>query len=276
MVSGEIDKNRILPRSRRHDALRLAVIALAYVGAHQVSFLFPDTTKVLMAIWPAGGIGLAALLLCPLRLWRAILVTLFVAGYSADLLAGRPWVSSLGFMIANLLESLSCAWLMRRWCGEGIHFTRIREMVALVFAATVLNACTACLGAGAATLTHLATFREFWLSWWISDGLGILVIAPLIVAMLKAEGPLWGLRPKRTIEWLLFMAVWVALSQIIFAPPSVGHSVLSPHRYMLVVLLAWPAFRFGQRTVSLALAHTHAYCSSQPGGRGRAERLGRR
>ena len=250
MVSGEIDKNRILPRSRRHDALRLAVIALAYFVAHQVSFLFPDTAKVLMAIWPVGGIGLAALLLCPLRLWRAILVTLFVAGYSADLLAGRPWVNSLGFMIANSLESFSCAWFMTRWCGEGLRFARIREVVALVLAATVLNACTACLGAGAATFTHTATFRDFWLSWWISDGLGILLVAPVIVTLAKAEGPLWGVRLDRAIEWFLFMAVWVGFSWMVFEPRFID---IPPHPYMLVVILAWPALRLGQRTVSLAL-----------------------
>jgi PAS domain S-box-containing protein len=250
MVSGEIDKNRILPRSRRHDALRLAVIALAYVGAHQVSFLFPDTAKVLMAIWPAGGIGLAALLLCRLRLWRAILVTLFVAGYSADLLAGRPWVSSLGFMIANVLESFSCAWLMTRWCGEGIRFARLKDIAALVLSATVLNACTACVGAGAATLTHSATFRDFWLAWWISDGLGILLVAPVIVTLAKAGGPLWGVRLDRAIEWFLFMAVWVGLSWMAFEPRFID---MPPYPYMLVAILAWPALRLGQRTVSLAL-----------------------
>jgi PAS domain S-box/PAS domain S-box/PAS domain S-box len=250
MVSGEIVSNLVCSRSRWADALRLGVLALAYFGAHQISFLFPDTTKILMAIWPAGGIGLAALLLCPRRLWPAILGTLFVAGYSADLLAGRPVISSLGFMTANVLESLSCAWFMTTWCGEGIRFVRIKDIAALVLAATVVNACTACLGAGAAALTHAARFGEFWLMWWISDGLGILLVGPVIVTLSKAEGPFWGVRPKRAIEWLLFMAVWVGAAWATFEPRFIN---IPPHPYMLVVILAWPALRLGQRTVSLAL-----------------------
>jgi len=250
MVSGEIVNNTVFGRTRRHDALTLAVIALAYFGAHQISFLFPGTARVLMAIWPAGGIGLAALLLCPRRLWLAILGTLFVTGYSADLLAGRHAVGSLGFMAANVLESFSCAWVMTKWCGAGVRFVRIRDIAALVFAATVLNACTACLGAGSAMLVHGARFGDFWLLWWISDGLGILLVAPLIVTLLKAEGPLWGVRLDRAIEWILFMTVWFGISWMCFDPRFVA---MPPHPYMLAVLLAWPALRLGQRTVSLAL-----------------------
>jgi hypothetical protein len=163
MGSSEIVKKPDPRHSRRQDALKLGLIAVAYVLAHQISFWFPDTAKVLMAIWPAGGIGLAAPLLFPRRLWPAILITLFASGYSADLLAGRPALSSLGFMIANILESLACAWCLTRWGGDNLRFARTREISALFFAATVLNAGTACLGAGAAELTHAATFFDFWL-----------------------------------------------------------------------------------------------------------------
>jgi len=253
MGSSEIVEKSDPRRSRRNDAARLALIALAYFLAHKISFFFPDSAQVLMAIWPAGGVGLAALLLSPRRLWPAILVALFVAGNAANFILGRPFVSSLGFMTANVLESLSCAWCVTRWCGQDIRFTRIKEISALIFAASVLNACTALLGAGTAVLMHAAPFFEFWLSWWIADGLGILLVTPLIVAMLKAGRPLWSIRPGRAIEWLLFMVVWLVVSWISFEPGFSNHPVLTPHPYMLVVILAWPALRFGQRTVSAAL-----------------------
>ena len=203
-----------------------------------------------MAIWPAAGVGLAALLLSPRRLWLPILVALFVAGYSADLLAGRSPVSSVGFVIANLLESLSCAWCMTRWCGERIRFVRIKEISALVFAAMGLNALTACLGAGAATLTHAAPFFTFWLSWWISDGLGILLVTPAIVTLLRADGPRWGVRRERAAEGLLFMLLWGVVAWMVFEPRSIR---MPPHPYMLLALITWPAFRLGGRTVSLSL-----------------------
>ena len=91
----------------RH-VLWVALIGVMYFLAHQISFLFPDAEKILMAIWPAAGIGLAALLLSPRRLWPAIAAVLFIAGNSANLIEGRPFIGSVGFMTANVLESLGC------------------------------------------------------------------------------------------------------------------------------------------------------------------------
>ena len=55
------------------DIFKIILIGLAYFIAHQIGFLFPDSENVLAAVWPAGGLGLAALLLNPRRLWPAII-----------------------------------------------------------------------------------------------------------------------------------------------------------------------------------------------------------
>src|SRR5580693_2517236 len=113
---------------RGWDALRLVTVAAAYFLADQLAFLFPDPQRVLSALWPAGGIGLAALLLSPRRQWPAILTAIFLAGNVANLLGGRGLAASLGFMTANVVESLACAWLITRWCGPGVRFGRVTEV----------------------------------------------------------------------------------------------------------------------------------------------------
>ena len=248
MGSSEIVEQSRL--SLRRDAAKLALIAITYFLAHQICVLLPGQGQGSHGDLAGRRHRAAALLLCPRRLWPAILITLFGSGYSADLLAGRPAVSSLGFMIANVLESIACAWCMTQWCGRSIRFARVKEISALVFSVTVLNAGTACLGAGTAELAHATTFSEFWLTWWISDGLGILLVAPLIVTLSTAQGPLWGIRLDRAIEWILFMAVWIVAAWLTFEPRFID---VPPHPYMLMALLAWPALRLGRRTVSLAL-----------------------
>ena len=84
-------------------AARIIVAALAYFAAHEMAFLFPDSQRVLAVVWPAAGVGLAALLLSPCRRWVWIIPALFVAGNTADLLSGRPLFNSIGFMTANML-----------------------------------------------------------------------------------------------------------------------------------------------------------------------------
>ena len=153
-------------RPKLQFALRLGALAAAYFLAHRIAFLFPDAERVLMAVWPAGGIGLAVLLLRPRREWLAILSVLFAAGNLANLTSGRQPLASLGFMTANVLESLACAWMILRWCGPRVRFERVRDIMALLAAATLANASTAFIGAATAVLVVHAAFWDFYWTWW--------------------------------------------------------------------------------------------------------------
>ena len=147
------------------DYLKVVPFAVVYLLAHHLAFYFPDTENILMAIWPAGGIGLAALLLIPRRLWPITIAALFIAGNAANLSIGRPLFNSLGFMTANVLESFGCAWLIIRICGDKVRFKRIREIVALFLAAIFINAATACIGAWTASSAGIESFWTFWRTW---------------------------------------------------------------------------------------------------------------
>lgn len=240
------------PRSPGRNARIFAAAALAYFLAHWISFLVPDAEKVLMAIWPAGGIGLAVLLLNPRRLWPPLLAALFVSGILADFLIHRPLAASFGFMCANILESWSCAWLITRWCGGPVRFERVREVVALLVASTLLNAATALLGAAAAVMAVSAPFWMFWRTWWVSDGLGLLLVAPLIVAWARSRPRLASFSRPRALEITAFMIFWCAACWISFRF-TFSNTMMIPHPYMLVALLAWPALRLGPKGVTSAL-----------------------
>jgi integral membrane sensor domain MASE1 len=205
-----------------------------------------------MAVWPAGGVGLAALLLSPRRLWPTILAALFLTGNAANLMTGRPLFNSVGFMTANVIESLACAWLMVKWGGSDISFGRVREVTALIFAATAVNAFTALVGAGTATIAGMAPFWSFWQTWFVADGLGILLVAPLVVTWSSFRDLSAGERRSWAIETTLFMAIWCAAAWMTFhVHPE--HSYFSPQPYVFVALLAWAALRPGRRCVTLAL-----------------------
>jgi integral membrane sensor domain MASE1 len=231
---------------------RLVLIAVAYFGACKIALLFPDLEHIVATIWPAAGIGLAALLLNPRRLWPAILTAIFLAGNVANLVSGRPLLNSLGFMIANALESYSCAWLMTRLCGEYIRFTKVREVMALVAAATVVNACTAFIAAGNVALIGLPSFWVFWRTWWVADGLGLLLVAPLVVTWSELRAGGTGSWRSHITERIGFIILWCVLSWLTFSQRD-AHTAIVFQPYMLIVLLVWPAFRMGRRMVLLAL-----------------------
>ncbi len=237
-------------RYNRSDFVRVAAIGLAYLLAHQLAFLLQDSQKVLAAVWPAGGVGLAALLLTRRRLWPAILAAFFVSGILSSWWLGRPLPASAGLMAANVAESLACAWLIVVWCGPDVRFVRVREVLALAVVATVVNAGTAVLGAGTAALSSKVAFGSLWRTWWVADGLGILLVTPLIVSWRNLREGLSEWRWHGVVEGLLFLVVWSGVGRLSF---DAAANVWSPHPYMLVALLAWPGLRFGQRGVTLAL-----------------------
>ncbi len=112
--------------------------------------------------------------------------------------------------------------------------------------------------AGVAALLGDAAWVTVWKAWWVADGLGLLLMAPLVVT--------WGRRYGRTVaeiphkadqrETVLFFCVWLGLGLLTFHDRLL-HLPVRTHPYMLLVLLPWPAMRLGVRltlTALLALA----------------------
>lgn len=240
--------------SFHRDFLRILVLAIAYFLAHGISFFFPDTKNVILLIWPAGGIGLAAFLLNRRKLWPYLALAFFIAGISASVfLADRTFLTSFGFMVANMIESISCALLILYVSNDFQKFEKVKEVLALIAGTLLINAVTACIGALTAVMTTGAAFGESWWSWYISDGLGILLVGPFLVSWLnKIRESIFSLNLKLIIEGIAFLMVWTVLFYFIFYQfKNTLSFVVKP--YMLVALIAWPAIRVGIKGVSLAL-----------------------
>ena len=138
--------------------------------------------------------------------------------------------------------------MITRYCGRYVTFTRVKEIVALIFAATIVNFCTSLIGAGTAAISDLEPFWSFWRIWWISDGLGILLITPLIVVWSSSPRLRW----VQILEAVFFMVVWCGAALLAFhAENLTPFHFIQP--YVFVVLIAWASLRSGQRTVTLAL-----------------------
>ncbi|RPJ08722.1 MAG: response regulator [Spirochaetaceae bacterium] len=251
MVSSTFPSEIKTPPSLIRDILVVFLYALAYFTAQEISFLFPDAERVLSAIWPAGGIGLAALLTNRRQLWPYLIAALFVTGNAANLLSGRPLFNSLGFMTANMLESAASAWFLIRFCGRDIRFDRVREIAGLVTAAIVINAGTSFIGAGTAAIAHIAPFWNFWKTWWVVNGLGILLITPLIVSWNRLPD-FRNIHIGRIIEYTAFFILWSVISWFAF---NTGNPLFAftAQPYILVALLAWAGLRMHQRAATIAL-----------------------
>ncbi|MFZ4695288.1 MAG: PAS domain S-box protein [Verrucomicrobiia bacterium] len=228
---------------------RLGLSSLAYFLAQVLAFRFPDSFGLLTSIWPASGIALASLLLSPRRLWPALLGCMFAAGLAANLTTTRPFATSVGFMVANICETAASAWLITRWCGDPIRFSRLGEVLALAGATFLVNTVTAFIGAGAAYLTMGTSFWTFYGTWWVADGLGLLLVTPLIVVWSARGKTLTSSQKGQLIEMTILLALSGGVAWLAFGQESVGVAV-GVRPYLLLVFVIWMAFRFGLRGVA--------------------------
>ena len=254
-MANQTNLQRGLPNSlnSKPGLFYIFITALAYfAGVSLTLHFFPLVNNVFESVWPPAGISLAAFLLHPRRQWPILSLSLFVAGVFGNVLMHITLFNSLGFMTANILESLGSAWLITRWNEGNVRFNHISDALALIAAATGVNACSALLGAGVAALSNPAPFIFLWMNWWIADGFGILLITPFLVAWIAIPYSMQRIHWFRVTEWVAFLLLWFAVSRLSFDNVHFTHP-LDPNPYMLLALLSWAALRLDLRSITLAL-----------------------
>lgn len=234
------------------DLLTMVAVGIIYYFSFQISFLYPKTEYAFSAVWPAGGIALAVLLLVRAPLRIPILATFFVVGNVANILAGQKLIASLGFMAANVVESFIGAWLITRLVGPHPKLDTVRQTLAFIVTAVFVPALSALIGAATSVFTYGGSFFEAWFGWWTGDGLGMLLLAPLIVVWVNDFKSFLKLSLARKFEAGAFLLIWCVVAWMTFSEHK-ADSLLFPRPYHLAVLLAWPALRIGQHGVSLSL-----------------------
>jgi PAS domain S-box-containing protein len=233
-------------------ALDLVLLACAYWLVTRLGLMVVAQPEGIASIWPASGLALAVLLLNPKRRWSILLTVIFITNALGNLSAGNPLLVSLGFALANSLEALLAAWLLCLFFKSRITFSRIGEVFALFGIAILSNGSTALLGALVPSLAFSAPFAKTWLVWWTSDGLGIILVAPLIVTWSTMRSMFQTASPRRILEAVVLILVLVVFCWLLFGRFTRAEEPLL-RNYMLFPFLIWLAFRFSQRGMASAL-----------------------
>src|SRR4051812_26429348 len=165
----------------------VAILAALYFGAAKLGLALAVVNASATAVWPPTGIALAALLVLGVRAWPAILLGAFLANVTT---AGSV-ATSLAIAIGNTLEGVAGAYLVRRFANGYSVFDRPRD----VFTFALLAACISTVISATVGVTSLclggfaswANYGSIWLTWWLGDAVGALVVAPPLI--------LWSLNP---------------------------------------------------------------------------------
>ena len=168
---------RIIPFSARS----LGVIVL-YGAAAKGGLLYATFSDTVTLVWAPSGIALAALLAYGWPMAFAVAIGAFLANSGT----GIPFFAACSIAAGNTLEALVGAGLLVRLARVQNSLETRRDVFALIAFAAIFST-TLSASVGVATLAWLGTvafgnYPTVWLTWWLGDMMGVLVVAPLLLS----------------------------------------------------------------------------------------------
>jgi len=232
-------------QSRRFPTLpAIGIFIFVYFVAGKFGLMLASLHASASPVWPAAGIALGALLVLGYRGWPAI----FIGAFFVNLTTAGNVATSLAIASGNTLEALCGAWLVNRFAGGTTVFDRPQGVFKFALAAAVSTIIGPAFGVTSLALANFADWANYgaiWLTWWLGDATGDLLIAPLIILWSIPSKRRWNRREAAEVGILLLLLF--LLSEMVFG----GWLTISAENYPIAFtcgpIVIWTAFRFTQR-----------------------------
>jgi len=224
--------------------IQVGLFALTYFAVARTGLAFVIEPEGITPISPPSGLYLGILLITARRRWPGFAAAAYVADSAALLMAGIG-LSGLANAAVGTSEGLLAATVITWICGGPPTLGRVRHVLALALGGAVAaNAVTALGGALVTTLTSGRPFGDAFLLWWTASGIGMLAVAPLVVAM--SVVPETPLTRRQLAGSALLLGAGAMSALVVFTedPTSGELASLIPPIAVLPFLL-WTAWRSG-------------------------------
>jgi PAS domain S-box-containing protein len=218
----------------------IVVLAVLYFCAGSFGLSLAHVHPSASAVWPPSGIALAAILLWGSRLWPGI----FLGAFAINIAAAGSVVTALSIAAGNTLEAILGAALVFRFANGPNAFEQTKNILKFILLAGILStAVGATIGAFSLSLGGLARWDDFfniWLTWWLGDAVGNLIVGSLLV--LWVSQPLLPIKTVQVLEASALLLVLVLVGWLLFLT-----KIPTGLEYFALVPLLWAALRFGRR-----------------------------
>ncbi len=231
--------------------MRQAAVAVLYLSLGSIIHVYFTSNGIVSAIWPGSGFALAALLIGGRRyIWGVLFGSLLLNTLFLDSL----WAIG-GMTLAQTLEAFIGAWLLTR-NDQPILFvnTLKNHLRVILFGAGVACFVGAIIGPFALVLADIISSDDYFknvLHWWMGDALGVILVAPFILAFGQKTPPQFNV--KQLLEATLLLTLTFVAGQIIFLDWFHETIIDSSKAYVMFLFVAWISIRFGIYGATFAL-----------------------
>lgn len=236
--------------------MMIVAVAVAYVGLAFVSKAVAYSPGDAWTVWLASGVVFGSLLAARREGWRAVLAGGFIGAAVFALYLGVSWPEALGYGVIEVVSAGGGALIVSRLAPLPLQLAKARELAAMIAAGALP---LAIVGGLLATAWHVATggntpggtFRL----WVVSNFIGTLLVAPMIVAWagfrLRRSG---GMTMPVFAAGAVASALFLGTMQFLFDTNvesrfgGIGESLT----YAPIVFMALVALLWGTRGATLA------------------------
>jgi PAS domain S-box-containing protein len=238
---------------------------ISYFACAQASMWFNANGSPNASFWLPSGLFVAVLLLNAYKTWPWLVLAATVANVPFDLLQGTPVILIPLFILANTVEAVLGAWLVRKFVDRRPTMDTLRGFLGLLVFAGILGTLLAATisATGQVLLGKSQSFINSLVNWWGSTAMATLLVSPCILAWTSRRPTqretMAG--PKRLLEAAALLAGMMAAMWGILVW---GKGINSPNKSSFAVFVIWAGLRFGVRgstAASLLLGLGIGYCT---------------
>jgi PAS domain S-box-containing protein len=234
-----------------------ALTAIAYgIGAH-LGMALTFGREQFAVLWPPNAILLAALLICPVRMWWLLVCAVLPVHLLVEVGSGVSMPMALSWFASNSFEALLGATIVRRFSAGRVRLDTVRAFSTFLIGATLVTVSVATFLDGALIAWNGWGGGTFWSNWqtrFLSNALAMQIIVPAVLAVnARTLRAVRRARPQRLAEGGLLALCILAVGIVTFVYPERAFGLGPALLYVPLPLLLWAAMRFGTAGVSLSL-----------------------
>ncbi len=243
-----------MPKTRPRPLVATALVSVLLAAAYAITGLLGMQLSAppgnVTPVWLPAGLALAALIIFGRGVWPGITLGSFILNVivfpNSESLPIRV-LGGLAIAVSSTVGLVLTHWLFERSSRKDVlgRPSTLTAFWAWVAAGCAVNATGGLLFTAMLGGLSLNAFPSFWLTWWLGDTVGILMLAPLVLG----EGTP---REARPLEWVATLVLTLCACQLVFGVPVTGlHNSEIPLAWTVSLGVVWAGARLGGPAVTV-------------------------
>jgi diguanylate cyclase (GGDEF)-like protein/PAS domain S-box-containing protein len=221
-------------------AFQLFLVGVAYFATAKLGLLLPYENSVIALIWLPSGIAAAAIF----RFGVISVIPIYIAALLVEMTLHLPVTTAANIALGNALAPLTAAFFLQyfRFSPKLIGVRDILLMITAAFFGMLISSSIGTLSLYMSGLVKASGFFNTWLTWWLADSVGVLLVLPLVLNFnTRNLSRIW----KHRYPFLAWFVCYCLIEGMIFRLVPNANNQFAVSTFLIVPMLIWAAMRFG-------------------------------